>query len=70
MKQNDCKIEDCFCKCETKEEHRDWTFRAIQKRVYEEARRDTKNYELAFLHIQHLVDAYSEYCIDVDIREV
>ena len=68
MKENDCSIRDCWCKCETKQEFKANCFDSIKKIIYD-TRNKTKNiigvggYEdesEAFDKIGYIVDCYAE----------
>ena len=68
MKENDCPIKDCYCKCETKQELRDWTFRSIQKHLYEERQKGYANidFRLFYEFVGNVIDGYAEYSMDME----
>jgi hypothetical protein len=54
MKENDCKIKGCWCKCETEQEHADWTIKQIFDIV------DNDDRENRCDEIHYLIVAYWE----------
>lgn len=67
MKENNCPIKDCFCKCETKQELQEWSFRVIQRHVCEERKKEYKDidFERFYWFVCHMIDGYAEISIDM-----